>query len=582
MSNTESLSGSASSELRPLRLWIPILLLPGMLLARSIPSLIENGPASIWMIGAFGPFLIGIAILGWWLLLSRASWTERLIGILGVIVIIAFVLTLVEPSMRGPLVPVMTIPMTIAGFAIGLILFGGQLSKRRTFFALLLGLVAASFSTLLKTDGVWGNFAFGLNWRWTKTSEEKLLESLKVAGTHVRTESISPVEVNKIEWGRFRGPNQDGVQRGSVISDDWKSNPPKELWRIAVGPAWSSFVVAGNYLFTQEQRGESETVVCYDARTGEQVWEQSIKSRFFEALGGLGPRATPTIADGHIYALGAEGVLMKINMLTGDLVWKTNIRETAQRDAPPMWGFSASPLVDDGAVIVHAGGKGDKGILALDTEKGDLKWFAAAGEQSYSSVQVATVLGKKYLVLLSETGAHFYEPSTGKVELDYEFKHMGYRSLQPQVIDGDKVLLPSGMGTGTRLIQLKDKGGSLQAEELWTSKDMKPDFNDLVVHQGYLYGFDNSIFACVDMKDGKRKWKGGRYEKGQCLLLSDSNLIVVVSEKGELVLLRTNPEKLDELHKSPAMHGKTWNHPVVIGDRLYIRNSEEAVCYKLP
>jgi outer membrane protein assembly factor BamB len=568
--------------LNPLRTWIPILLIPGMVLARFVPGMVENGPSMIWMASAFGPFLIGLLIMGWWLILSRASWLERVLGLLGLIAIITVVELLADETMRGPLVIVMTIPMAIAAFAVGLIVLGKYLSIRRTGWALLLSLLAAGVSTLTKTDGVWGNFAFGLDWRWSKTSEERLLEERRSASAEPKAEAIPMSELSKVDWPRFRGPKQDGAQRGSTISDDWSHVPPKELWRVTVGPAWSSFAVAGNYLFTQEQRGEFEAVVCYDANSGKQVWEQAIQSRFFEALGGLGPRATPTISDGNIYAFGAEGGLLKIQAATGDLIWKIDVKNASGRESLPMWGYSASPLVDEGLVILHAGGKADKGILAFDVESGKLRWSAAAGENSYGSVQIVTLLGKRYLALLSDTGAHFLEPRSGKVILEYAWQHMGYRSLQPQVVDDNKVLIPTGMGTGTRLIQLMEEEGTLKAQELWTSKDMKPDFNDLVVHQGYVYGFDNSIFACIDLKDGKRKWKGGRYEKGQALLLADSNLIIVVSEKGELVLLRANPEKLEELAKIPAMNGKTWNHPVVVGDRLYLRNSEEAVCYQLP
>ncbi len=572
----------APGSLKPLRVWIPILLIPGMILARFVPGMIENGPSMIWMAGAFGPFLIGLLVMGWWLIFSRASWMERLFGILGLIAIITVVELFVDKSMSGPLMIVMTIPMAIAAFALALIVFGRQLSVRRTVWALLFALLAAGISTLTKTDGVWGNFAFELDWRWTKTSEEKLLEERKLVSSEAKPNAIALSDLKKVEWPGFRGPNQDGAQHGCTISEDWTSTPPKEIWRITVGPAWSSFAVAGNYLFTQEQRGEFESVVCYDAQSGKQVWEQSIKSRFFESLGGLGPRATPTISDGYIYAFGAEGWLLKIKADNGDLVWKTDVRKASQREALPMWGYSASPLVNEGFVVLHAGGKGDKGILAFDVETGELRWSAPAGENSYASVQVVNLLGKKYLGLLSDTGAHFLEPRTGKVILEYSWPHMGYRSLQPQVIDGDKVLIPTGMGTGTRLIQVAEADGALEAQELWTSTDMKPDFNDMVVHKGYAYGFDNAIFACIDLKDGKRVWKGGRYEKGQALLLADSDLIVVVSEKGDLVLLQASPEKLRELYKMPAMNGKTWNHPVVVGNRLYLRNGEEAVCYELP
>ena len=137
------------------------------------------------------------------------------------------------------------------------------------------------------------------------------------------------------------------------------------------------------------------------------------------------------------------------------------------------------------------------------------------------------------------------------------------------------------MGTGTRLVEFSSTENGLEAKELWTSLDMKPDYNDILIHDGNIYGFDNAIFACIGLEDGKRKWKGGRYAKGQALLLADSGLIVVVSEKGELVLLRATAEKHEELGKIEALGDKTWNHPVVVGDRLYLRNADEIVCYEL-
>jgi len=279
--------------------------------------------------------------------------------------------------------------------------------------------------------------------------------------------------------------------------------------------------------------------------------------------------------------LGAEGFLVRLDATDGKKIWEVDLKQAAGRKEPPMWGFSSSPCVEQGLVIVHAGGEDDLGVLAFRTADGQLAWSAPAGERSYGSVQPITLLDQSYLCLLSNTGAHFWEAATGKRALDYPFVHNGYRALQPQVIDGNKVLIPAGMGTGTRLVEFSQTAQGLEGKELWTSKEMKPDFNDLLIQDGYLYGFDNAIFACLDLKNGSRKWKGGRYEKGQALLLADSKLIVVVSERGDLVLLRATPEKLVELAQLPAMSGKTWNHPVVVGDRLYVRNAEEAICYKL-
>ncbi len=353
-----------------------------------------------------------------------------------------------------------------------------------------------------------------MDWRWNKSAEEEFLAKRQPDATNSPISAADAVAFKKPEWPGFRGPNQDGVQHGFRFSDDWKVNPPKELWRVPVGPAWSSFAVAGKFLVTQEQRAETEAVVCYEAETGKEVWEYTNASRFFEGLGGLGPRATPTIADGHVYAMGAEGWLVKLDAIDGKELWKVDLRVDADR-APPMWGFSSSPMVHDGLVIVHAGGKDDKGILAYNAADGSKAWSAPAGENSYGSPQMVSIMNQKALALLSDTGAHFLDIKTGKSLLDYAWTHQGYRALQPQVLDGNKVLIPTGMGSGTRLIEVAEADGKWSAKELWTSRFMKPDFNDLVAHQGFLYGFDDSIFACIDLANGKQKWKGGRYGKAK-------------------------------------------------------------------
>jgi len=570
---------------RPLRIWIPILLLPAMAFMRFVPDLVPNGPSMIWMASSFGPFLIGLLVVLWWVLASRARWFERVIGVVGLVAAVVIEQAVCHPSMRGPLLVVLTIPVAIAAFAIGAILCGRTPSIRRTWVAVGLAFLGAGASALLRTDGVWGNFAFGFDWRWRPTAEQLADEALREAGRGIGAERVDDqtllTALAAAPWPRFRGPEGNSAQTGRRFNEDWNAHPPREVWRHRIGPAWSSFVVGGDRLFTQEQRLQNEVVACYDAKSGAPIWSFETPGRFFESLGGLGPRGTPTLADGSIYALGAEGLLVRLNAVDGTLVWKADVKAAAGRTEPPMWGFSCSPCVESGVVVVHAGGKGDKGIIALHVEDGRVAWTAPAGEMSYSSVQKIRLLDRDYLCLLSNDGAHLWDPATGGSVATYEFAHQGYRACQAQVIDGDKLLIPAGMGTGTRLVEFSAGPDGLQGRELWTSKDMKPDFNDILVHDGHVYGFDNAIFACIGLEDGTRKWKGGRYAKGQALLLADSALILVVSEKGQLVLLRATPDGHQELGTIDALGDKTWNHPVVVGDRLFVRNAEEAVCYEL-
>jgi outer membrane protein assembly factor BamB len=583
-SRPEAPAKPAANPMRPWRIWIPLLLLPWMIVARFVPGMFEDPPANIWMVSAFGPILVGLAILLWFGLVSRARWWERLLGVIGIALLLVGLAIASDESFRGPPFVVLTIPLTIAGFALGAIAFGWTLSKQRVWYSLAIAALVGGSCALLKTDGAWGSFQFGLSWRWEETAEDRFLaqRSQAAPGKSAAVDDAAVAAFSSPQWPHLRGPNFDGVQHGLRFSDDWKTNPPKEVWRIAVGPAWSSFAVAEPYLVTQEQRGESEAVVCYDANTGKEVWAHVEPGRFFDSLGGLGPRATPTIHDGYVYALQADGKLVKLDPKSGEAVWNENLCDIAQIK-PPMWGCSSSPLVYEGKVIVFAGSEqAEEGrIFAFNADGGKVAWSAPAGKLSYASVQTLDVLGTTYLALLSELGLHLYKPDSGDVVLNYPWKHNGYRALQPQVVDGDKILIPTGAGSGTRLVQATNKDGQLQLDELWTSLDMKPDYNDFLVHKGYLYGFDNTIFSCISLEDGKRQWKGGRYEKGQAILLADSDLILVVSERGELVLLQATPDKLKQLAKIPAMQAKTWNHPVVVGNRLYLRNPEEAICYEL-
>lgn len=580
----KSPSKPAASLMKPWRIWIPLLLLPLMVAARFVPDMLQDPPAKIWMVSAFGPLLVSLAILLWFCLVSRARWWERLLGVFGIVLLLVGLMVASDASFREAPFMVMTIPLTVGGFALGALLFGWTLNQHRLWYCLAIAALLGGPCALLKTDGAWGSFQFGLSWRWEETAEDRFLAE-RSQETPAKSEGIDDAAAQAFaspQWPHLRGPNFAGVQRGVRFSDDWKAHPPQELWRIAVGPAWSSFAVAQPFLVTQEQRGESESVVCYDAETGKEVWAHAEPGRFFDSLGGLGPRATPTIHDGYVYALQADGKLLKLDPQNGDVIWNVNLCDIAQIK-PPMWGFSSSPCIHQGKVLVYAGSEqGEEGhIFALNTANGEVAWSTPAGKLSYASVQTMEILGTTYLALLSELGLHLYKPDSGDVVLNYPWLHDGYRALQPQVIDGDKILIPTGPGSGTRLVQASLQDDQLQLDEVWTSLDMKPDYNDMVVHQGFIYGFDNNIFGCISLKDGKRQWKGGRYEKGQALLLADSDLIIVVSERGELVLLRATPDKLQQLVKIPAMKAKTWNHPVVVGNRLYVRNPEEAICYEL-
>lgn len=584
MSSTEQSKISSHSDAihKTLRWWPAALLLISMVLLRKLPDLFESPSLGVFMLGFMGPAGLGILVMLWWVFASRANWKEKLIGFFGVAVIAVVSIALDHFSMQDMGVMIFQIPYGTAAFAIPLILLANRPSIRLP-IALAGSVLGFGYWDLLQSHGVSGKFVSDLSWRWEATAEENYLKSrAKKEPPNNATLNEPAVTLASAAWPSFRGSLRDGKLLGLSLSEDWIASPPKLIWKTEIGPGWSSFSVAGNRLFTQEQRGEKEAVVCLDSKTGQTVWEHEYVSRFYESVAGAGPRATPTIADEGLFSLGANGILTCLNASTGSKIWERDIQVDSARK-PPMWGFSSSPLVTEGVVIVHAGsGAKEEGVLiAFDAKTGEPRWSIASGSHSYSSAQTANLEGVSGVLMETNAGLQFVNAKDGSLIWNFDSPSSNYRTLQPAVL-GNSILLANSLGEGTKRLSVTREGEAWSVKEQWASRDMKPDFNDFVEHQGYLYGFDGNIFACVDLATGKRQWKKGRYGNGQVLLLCDAGQMLVTSETGELVLLKADSSKMVELAKFQAIEGKTWNHSVVVGNLVFIRNGEQAACYELP
>ncbi len=432
-----------------------------------------------------------------------------------------------------------------------------------------------------------------LHWRWTPTPEDRLLAKgedtvLPVPETPAPKMAESPtpsrpdptprvINVAPAEWPGFRGPNRDSIIRGVTINTDWSTSPPKEMWRRKIGPGWSSFAVRGDVLYTQEQRGDDELVAAYRVSTGQPVWRHRDRVRFWESNGGAGPRATPTLIAGRLYAFGATGVLNVLDATTGAVLWSHDVAADAKTKVP-MWGFASSPLIVDDLVIVAASGT----LAAYDTATGALRWVGPHHTGTYSSPHLVTIDGVTQVVLLTPPGAIAVKPTDGK--LLWEHKWEGTSIVQPAVLQNGDVLInaiASTGGIGMRRVSLVRDPKGWRVEERWTSTGLKPYFNDFVVHNGHAYGFDGSILACIDVADGTRKWKGGRYGGGQLVLLADQDLLLVLSEEGEVALVKATPDQFSEIARFKAVEGKTWNHPVLVHGVLLVRNGEEMAAFRV-
>ncbi len=566
-------------------MWPALVLMAIIVLCRYVPGFIEGASSQFWYVPVFFPLLASVLILIWWLAGSRATGREKLMGFFGFLLALAVIVLLSHPTMRGLITTYLTVPLGVTGFGLGAFGSRYQPSNQRVRAVLIGAVLAMSITMLLQSYGITGAYVFELHSRWSPApgagSWTKVAPATaESAGAAIETAIETAIAT--AEWPGFRGADRLGHTKAPNLATDWQANPPKLLWKKPVGAGWSSFAVAGPFAFTQEQRGPNEVVACYEVATGNEVWTQQREARFDEPMGGPGPRATPTLADGAVFVTSASGMLQRLKASTGEVVWQQDFKSLSGRAAPPMWGYAASPLVTNSLVIIYAGGAGDKGIMGFDAASGQPKWSVACGPESYSSPQLSKVLGEDTLLMLTNDGLLLLDPATGKVRLNYEWKFQGYRALQPTVIGEDVILLPTPMSEGTRAIRVSKKGEQLAAEELWTSKQLRTDFSELIAHHGYLYGIDGSLFSCIDLKTGTRAWKGGRYGKGQALLLESSDQILIAAEDGRIVLLQSDPAAHKEITSFQALQGKTWNHPALVGDKLLVRNATEAACYALP
>jgi len=606
---------------RPLRLWPGVIAALAILVVRfAAPYVIAEGA----IIGILGAVIGAALILLWWLFFSRAPWLERI----GAIVLMAAAIAAAYPvvhrsisnGMMGMMLPVYALPMlSVALVAGAAVARQGSTTRRRASIAASMVIVATLF-TLIRTGGVTGEAASDIHWRWTPTHEDRLLSQAtsdpippapvtpaattpppaetpapSVASTPAATipapaakpESVTPAPADGApraiaEWPGFRGRDRNSVIEGVRIGTDWSAAPPVALWKQAVGPGWSSFAVHGTFVYTQEQRGEHELVSAYDLTTGKPIWRHRDPARFWESNAGAGPRGTPTVEGNRLYSMGATGIVNALDARTGAVIWSRNATSDTGKRVPD-WGIASSPLVVGDVVVVATAGM----LAAYDVKSGAPRWIGPKGGAGYSSPQLLTIDGVRQIVFVSMAGAIGVAPADGALLWQHDWQGDGI--VQPAVLGAGDVLLGSGSGLnpamGVRRIAVGRDGPSWRVTERWTSNGLKPYYNDFVVHKGHAYGFDGSILACIDIETGTRKWKGGRFGHGQLVLLADQDLLLVLSEDGELALVNATPDQFTERARVPALEGKTWNHPVLVphegGSVLLVRNDHEMAAFRV-
>jgi outer membrane protein assembly factor BamB len=417
------------------------------------------------------------------------------------------------------------------------------------------------------------------------------------------------LEPTPADFPQFLGPQRDGYVSGRDLADDWQTSPPHERWRKPVGPGWSAFSVVGERAVTMEQYGNEEWVTCRDLNSGELLWSHVEQTRHENVMGGVGPRATPTIHNAMVYTHGATGILLCLRLQDGCVVWRDDLQERyfpKQDDRPTnaaerqraaevavMWGRAGSPLIYCDLCIVPAGGplQKEKSLVAFDSKTGEFRWDSGTTQISYASPVVLNLLGQDQLVSVNESDVTGHDPQTGALKWRYPWlgqSNAAANCSQPHRLSNDTLFLSKGYGVGAAVVKLTPAtaAGALPfvAETVWSNhRVLKTKFTNVVVLDGFAYGLNDGVLECVDTATGESRWKKGRFGNGQVLGV-DRTLLVLAERTGEVAMIAADPQRYRELTRFAALgtSSQAWNNLCLSGRLLLVRNADEAACFELP
>ena len=453
-----------------------------------------------------------------------------------------------------------------------------------------LGLAAAGwlFLTVFRFEAVSGNFVP----RFALRASEKADRLLGQPGGGSAVVDLAATTPD--DFPQFLGPDRSAAIHHVRLARDWDSNPPRLVWRQEIGAGWSGFAVVNGHALTLEQRGDSELVTCYDVDTGEVEWAHSTEARYDSTVAGTGPRSTPTVDGGTVYAQGAAGHLLALDGATGQVLWERQMQaefgmtaDQELRDLP--YGRAGSPLIVGDLLVLPAGGPSDGrtvSLVAYDKRSGERVWEGGEDQISCASPTLANLAGVEQILIVNESSASGHDPATGRLLWSHprEARSNANANVSNAVaVPPDRVFLSKGYGLGAELLQLSPAAdGTFDVRQLWQSnRVMRTKFTNVAIREGHVYGLSDGILECVDLETGERVWKGGRYKHGQILLVDD--LLLVLAESGEMFLVEATPEKRNHVLGSfQAIEGKTWNTFALFGSRLVVRNGREAAAYELP
>lgn len=392
-------------------------------------------------------------------------------------------------------------------------------------------------------------------------------------------------KIPQSDWPQWRGQNRDGISSEKAILTNWPDTGPEKIWRIEIGEGFSGISAANGALFTMWDEGEGQFLVRLDAGTGKEQWRFRISEQFQNQYGN-GPRSTPLVNEGIVYAISADGHLAAVESENGELQWGYDLAKSFGSQIPGI-GYSSSPLIEEDLLIVEIGGKEGFAFAAFNKDSGELAWHSQTDLPAYSSPIITELHGERQAVFLSADGLFALSPSDGERMWQYSWKTrcpstgIPLNTATPVFIHPDKIFISSGYGTvsGGAMVQINKTEKAYSAETVWSTDQMKNLVNSSVYFEGHIYGFDKAILKSIDAKTGEEKWKARGYGRGS-LILADGHLIAL-GERGNLGLIEATPEAYRLISSAEVLEGKSWTSPTLANGKLYLRSTKEMVSLRI-
>ena len=378
------------------------------------------------------------------------------------------------------------------------------------------------------------------------------------------------------DWPQWRGTNRDGKSSDTGLLEAWPEGGPRLLWKTQdLGDGYSGPAIVGDRLYIQGQQGGQQLVMAYDVHTGKQLWKTPA-GRAFSGDRGNGPRGTPTVDGARLYALSADGTLVCLETATGKRVWELNVAERFGGRAPN-WGYTESPLLDGGRVVVAPGGSGSA-VVALDKNSGNLVWKSQSDKAGYSSAIALDIGGTRALALLTGEAAIGLDSKDGAPLWRYPRVANRTANIATPIAYDGYVFYSTDYCTGCTLLKPTPDG---KTAEVYFNRDMRNHYTTTVLVGDYLYGFSSEILTAMELKTGKVAWRNRSIGKGNCIY-ADRRLYCL-SEDGVAGLIDAAPAAYKEISRFEIPRGafNTWTAPVVAGGQMYLREQGNLYCYNV-